>query len=267
MEQLRQLVAGARARLAELEVDYAKNKSRVDAMQAALFRRLREHYQKRDQLRLVVDYRQKYLESLVRGGEEEARQAEENFAQARAQTDRDYEESAAAVAEKKELSADEEAELNRLWRKLVKLYHPDRFAHEPDKLATYEKLTAAINRAKETGDIQALREIADDPAGYILRQGWTNLDFSDEVELAQLRRLHESLQLEIIAVIESLEQLKESAEFELCGIIEQKPGTLDELATEQIKLLEKERAELQEQAESLATEIAELNEEGSVRIR
>ena len=133
-------------------------------MQAALFRRLREHYQKRDQLRLTVDYRKKYLESLVRGGEEEARQAEENFAQARAQTDRDYEESAAAVAEKKELSADEEAELNRLWRKLVKLYHPDRFAHEPDKLATYEKLTAAINRAKETGDIQTLHEIADDPA-------------------------------------------------------------------------------------------------------
>jgi DNA polymerase-3 subunit epsilon len=96
-------------------------------------------------------------------------------------------------------------ELNQFWRKLVKLYHPDRFEHEPDKLATYEKLTAAINRAKETGDIQTLREIADDPAGYILRQGWTSLDFSDEVELAQLRRLHESLQLEIIAVIESLE--------------------------------------------------------------
>ncbi len=176
--------------MAELEVEYTKNKSRVDAMQAALFRRLREHYQKRDQLRLVVDYRQKYLESLVRGGEEEAKQAEENFAQARAQTNRDYEASAAAVAEKKELSADAEAELNQLWRKLVKLYHPDRFANEPDKLATYEKLTAAINRAKETGDIQTLREIADDPAGFILRQGWRGLDFSDEVELAELRRLH-----------------------------------------------------------------------------
>ena len=261
LEQLRQLVAGARARLAELEVEYTKNKSRVDAMQAVLFRRLREHYQKRDQLRLVVDYRKKYLESLVRGGEEEAKQAEENFEQARAQTDRDYEESAAAVAEKKELSADEEAHLNQLWRKLVKLYHPDRFANEPDKLATYEKLTAAINHAKETGDIQKLREIADDPAGFILRQGWTGLDFSDEVELAELRRLHETLQLEIIAVIESLEQLKESAEFELCGIAEQKPGVLDELAVERIRLLEKERTELERQAEALAREIGELSGE------
>ena len=41
LEELRRLVSGARARLAELEVDYAREKSRVDAMQAALFRRLR----------------------------------------------------------------------------------------------------------------------------------------------------------------------------------------------------------------------------------
>ena len=61
------------------------------------------------------------------------------------------------------------------------------------------------------GRHQTLREIAEDPAGFILRQGWTGLDFSDEVELAELRRLHETLQLEIIAVIESLEQLKESS--------------------------------------------------------
>lgn len=78
--------------------------------------------------------------------------------------------------------------------------------------------------------------------------------------------MHESLQLEIIAVIESLEQLKESAEFELCGIIEQKPGALDELAAERIKLLEKESAELQQEAEKLAEEIEELSGEGSMRI-
>jgi len=199
------------------------------------------------------------VEPVISRGEEEAKQAGENFAKAKAQTDRDYEETAAAVAEKKQLSADEEAELNRPWRKLVKLYHPDRFANEPDKLATYEKLTAAINRAKEAGDIQTLREIAEDSAGYILRQGWTSLDFSDEVELLELRRLHESLQLEIIAVIESLEQLKESAEYELCGIIEQKPGVQDELAAERTKLLETESAELEREAEKLADEIKELS--------
>ena len=53
---------------------------------------MREHYQKRDRLRLIVDYRKKYLDSLVRGGEEEAKQAETQYEQAKAQSDQDYEE-------------------------------------------------------------------------------------------------------------------------------------------------------------------------------
>ena len=68
---------------------------------------------------------------------------------------------------RRELTAEEQGELRKLWKKLVSLYHPDRFAHEPDKLATYEKLTAAINHAKDGGDIETLRQIADDPYGFI----------------------------------------------------------------------------------------------------
>jgi DNA polymerase-3 subunit epsilon len=266
LEKLRQLVAGTRARLAELEVSYTTEKSRVDTVQAILFRRLAEHYQKRDQLRLIVDYRKKYLDSLIRGGDEEAKQAEENYERAKAQADKDYKETAAAVAEKKQLTGEEEAELGKLWKKLVKLYHPDRFAHEPEKLETYEKLTAAINRAKDSGDIETLRQIAEDPHGFILRQGWASLDFSEEAELTQLRRLYETLQIEIIGVIESLGQLRESPEYELWQIIEKKPGELDELAAERAKVLEKERAELEKEAERLAGEIEELAGEAPGRI-
>ena len=229
-------------------------------------RRLGQYFQKRDRLRLIVDYRRKFLDSLVRGGEEEAKQAEAHCEQAKAQTDKDYEETAAAVAEKKQLTAEEEAELSRLWKKLVKLYHPDRFANEPDKLETYHKLTAAINRAKDAGDIQTLREIAEDPHGFILRQGWATLDFSDEAELAQLRRLHETLQLEIIAVLESLNRLRGSPDYELCQLSERKPGVLEELAAARKELLEKERGELQQQADRLAEEIRELSGESASRI-
>ena len=202
----------------------------------------------------------------MRGGDEEAKQAEENYEKARTQADKDYEETAAAVADKKQLTAGEEAELNRLWKKLVKLYHPDRFANEPDKLETYHKLTSAINRAKDSGDIETLREIAEDPHGFILRQGWASLDFSEEVELTQLRRLYETLQLEIITVLESLNQLRESPDYELCQLSEKKPGVLDELAAERQKLLEKESAELDAQAGQLADEIKELSGQASARI-
>ena len=259
LEQLRQLVADARARLAELETDYTKAKSRVDAMQAVLFRRLQEHYQKRDRLRLVVEYRKKYLDALLRGGEEDTKRVEENYQKAKSQTDKDYEETAAAVAKKKQLTPDEEAELAQLWKKLVKLYHPDRFANEPDKLETYHKLTSAINRAKDSGDIKALREIAEDPHGYILRQGWTGLDFSDDAELSQLRKLYESLQLETIEALESLNLLRESPEYELCQVSEKKPGALDELAAQRKTLLEQESVALEKQASQLAEEIKELS--------
>ncbi len=40
---------------------------------------------------------------------------------------------------------------------LEKVFHRDRFAHEPEKQKTYHKLTAAINRAKDHGDLATLR--------------------------------------------------------------------------------------------------------------
>ena len=258
LEELRLLVAEARAQLAELETDYTKEKSRVDAVQAVLFRRLREHYQKRDRLRLAVEYRQKFLDSFVRDDPDEVEQAEKDLHQAKAQLDEDYEKLAAAADQKKQLTAEQEAELMLLWKKLVKLYHPDRFANEPDKLETYSKLTAAINLAKDTGDIELLREIAEDPHGFILRQGWAKLDFSDQEELTQLKRLHETLQKEIAAVTESLNQLRASPDYELCQLAEQKPGMLDELAAERVKQLEVENAELEQQAERLAKQIKQL---------
>ena len=266
LEQLRLLVAGARAQLAELETDYTKEKSRVDAVQAVLFRRLREHYQKRDRLRLTVDYRRKFLDSLTRGNRQEGMKAAEDYERAQTQTDQDYEELAAAADKKKQLTADQEAELTQLWKKLVKLYHPDRFAGEPDKLETFHKLTAAINQAKDTGDIETLREIAEDPEGFLLRRGWAKLDFSDKEELVQLRRLHETLQKEIAAVTESLKELRVSPDYELCQFAEQKPGVLDELAAVRAKQLEVENAELELQAERLAKEIKKLSGKSADRI-
>jgi hypothetical protein len=258
LEQLRQLVADARAQLAELETDYTREKSRVDAVQAVLFRLLREHYQKRDRLRLVVEYRQKFLDSFVRDSTDEVEQSERDFQQAKAQLDEEYEELAAAAEKKKQLTAEQEAELTQLWKKLVKLYHPDRFANEPDKLETYQRLTAAINHAKDNGDIEMLREIAEDPYGFLFRKGWANLDFGDVEELAQLKRLHETLQKEIAAVTESLKELRASPDYELCQLAEQKPGILDELAAERAKQLEIENTELEKEAERLAKEIKKL---------
>ena len=141
------LVDATRARLAELEAGFTIEKARVEAIKARLFARLRGHFQRRDRLWLVIGYRRKYLESLVRLGEEEAGKIAQKYRQASAQSDREYAETAAVMAEKQELTAEEAAEVGRLWRKLVKLFHPDRCAHEPEKQETYHKPTARSDDA------------------------------------------------------------------------------------------------------------------------
>ena len=267
LEELRQLVEGAREHLARLEVEYTREKSNLDALSATLFRQLRSHYEKRDRLRLVVDYRRKYLDSLLRGSDDEAEWLEGDYEKARDQTEQDYQQTAEAVANKKQLTSEEEEELVNLWKRLVKLYHPDRFAHEPDKLETYNKLTSAINEAKDNGDIATLREIANDPHSFIMRQGWHSLDFSEGEEIHQLRSVYETLQLEIISIIEALNHLRETSDYELSRLIEKKAGVLDELVAERMKLLEKETSELETQAEKLAQEIAELTGDEPSAIR
>jgi DNA polymerase-3 subunit epsilon len=183
--------------------------------QTRLFSRLRQHHQERERLRLIVSYRNQFLEALLRKEPEEAEHVQREYREAQARIDGEYEETAAAMAAKKELTGDEEVELAKLWKTLVKLYHPDRFAHEPDKLETYSKLTATINRAKDSGDLDTLRQIGSDPHGFILRQGWASLDFREEEHAARLGKLLESLEMEILSVLEATNQLRASPEFEL----------------------------------------------------
>ena len=80
------------------------------------------------------------------------------------------------------------------------------------------------------------------------------------------RTLYETLLLEIITVLESLNQLRESPDYELCQLSEKKPGVLDELAAQREKLLEQESAGLDAQAGQLADEIKELSGQTSGRI-
>ncbi len=164
---------------------------------------------------------------------------------------------------KKTLSSDDKAESKKLWKKLVNLYHPDRFASEPPETGrqeTYGKLTAAINLAKDNGDLETLRQIADDPHGFILRQGWTNLDFDDSLQIGQLRKLWESLQAEILAVIEATNALRESAEYELHTLVAEKPKLLETVIGQQITQIEAEIGRMKDEEAKLEREIGELTE-------
>lgn len=260
IERLRGLIAGSRARLAELEAAYTSERNHVTALQARLFQRLRRHFEERDRLRLVVNYRRTFLETLLREGEEEAEQVREGYRQADAHTQQEYADTGAAMESKRALSESEESELKALWRELVKLFHPDRFGDDPEKQATYTKLTAAINAAKDNGDLATLRLIAHDPMGYVRRQGWTAIELGDSDELEQLQKLFNSLEAEIIAVIEATNTLKESPDYELYQITQRTPEVFDRVVEQQIAGVEAEIADLKTTASQLAKEIEELSE-------
>src|SRR5438067_9747863 len=110
LTKLRGLVDAARARLAELEAAYTIDKAKVDSLQANLFKRLRPFYQERDRIRLILSYRRQFLDALLREGNTEAEQVQREYREAQAQSEREYEQTAAAMAAKKELSGEEEAD-------------------------------------------------------------------------------------------------------------------------------------------------------------
>ncbi|MFZ4398137.1 MAG: hypothetical protein ACOYOU_21190 [Kiritimatiellia bacterium] len=128
----------------------------------------------------------------------------------------------------------------------------------PAEVSRVHGYTREILQRDGEAPVPVYRAFAEDPHGFILRQGWSGLDFSEDVELVQLRRLYETLQLEIVNVLEALGTLRESPDYELCQIGERKPGVLDELASQRAELLDKESAELEAQAGKLAAEIEEL---------
>ena len=258
-ERLKARVAQARARLAELEAAYTIDKRAVETAQSVLFGILRPYFQRRDKLGLVVRYRRKFLEALLAGGEEEAEEVVRESETAAHQTDTEYEQTASAMADRKVLSEEEEEELKRLWRKLVGLFHPDRFASEPDKQEAYAELTREINDARDKGDIARLREIVRDPEEFMAKMGLSSLNFATEQEMGGLEKLLHSLESMILATLTALETLREDPAYELHQLNERRPGFIEEAAKEQARKVETEIEALEEEAAKLQSEITELN--------
>ena len=261
--ELKRLISAARLQLAEIESRFTAERHAVDVTQASLFRMLHKHYQRRDRLTRVVEYRRKFLSTLIREGEEAAEEVVAQFKDANQRSDREYEEVAAAAEGRTTLTEAQTQELQGLWKKLVRVYHPDRFANDPDNLASYTALTSEINAARDAGDIDLLREIAADPAIFMAKRGLTALNFGDPDELATLTKLLDTLQSEISATLEAEEQLRQDPKYELHVLACSRPDYLQEVANDISAQLLQEIDELDAQAMTLQQEINDLIGDGS----
>ena len=256
--ELQQLISAARNRLADLEADYTAQKHAVDVTLAQLFQALRPYYQRRDRLKLNIDFRRQYLDVLMQAGEDETEQVQQAHAQARQQTDAEYEQAATEAASKQALTEKEAQEIQGIWRKLVRAFHPDRCMDDPEKRQAHEWLTAEINQARDRGDIQRLREIAQNPDAFLLQHGMAVLGQDDSGDVVRLRTLLDSLQQRFLETLEALNDLRETSGYELHQRIQQNSDFFNNTVAEHIHALEAEIATLDAEAAQLAEEIAGL---------
>lgn len=256
--ELRRLIAVVRDRLADLQVTYTRDQSSVSATKAKIFEILRPLYEKRDLLKLRLRFRQQFLDALLISGEEEALSVDERWEHAKQSAEYEYEQTASAFAGKGELSQDQEVELKTLWRELVRLFHPDRFMDDDDKRAAYQRLTAEINSARDSGDIERMREIAKDPEGVIRKLGLAELHLEEEDSLVQLKQLYDELQEQVVSLIEATDNLYASPDWDLHQLVTQKEGFLEELVQERTLGMETEVEELTRNLEDLEQQIADL---------
>lgn len=253
--ELQQLITAARNRLADLEADYTAQKHSVNVTLSQLFQALRPHYQRRDQLKLQIDYHRRFLDALMQSGDEEADEVTQAHAQARQQSDAEYAQTAAQAATQEALTDEQAKEIQDIWRRLVRMFHPDRCMDDPKKRQAHEWLTAEINRARDQGDIKLLREIAQNPDGFLLKHGMALLTQEDSSDVDRLRALHDALQQHILETLEALNSLHETPGYELHDRMQQDSSFFATTVGDHLQMLEAEIADLQAEANRLADEI------------
>ena len=260
VKELQMRIAAGREQLAELEAKFTEENQAVAVVESQLFLLLRPSYETRDQLQLRIKYRRRFLDALLREGEEQAAKVAEAHQQASQESERAYEDASREATDTSKLNPEEQQELRSIYRRLAALYHPDRYALDPAKQAVYETLMKLINSARDSGWIDRLREIASDPNGFLQSQGFATLDLREDSEIDKLLHLVEKLNEKIQQTQDLLNQLRQSSGYELWQLSLKDSSFIKTIAADQIKVLQVEITKLESEANNLAAEIEHLTE-------
>jgi DNA polymerase-3 subunit epsilon len=260
-KQWKALVSAARERLADLEMVLDRERAGIAKIQAELFSLLKSSYKRRDALKLIIEYRQKFIRSLLAELELDPADVRSQFNSSQEKLDEEFEAAEQLTTQLSSLSDEQQNEMKDLYRKLVKLYHPDRVHSDVDKSRAYTLLIAIINQAKARMDINLMREIANDPAAFVRKNNLGELQEYENDEVENLRRLYESLQARILDAIASIDELRSGAQFELFRLASRRPGYINEVAAQYKVEIDAECEVLKSEAEKLQKEIKSLQDE------
>lgn len=255
LNELRASIEKLREKIAELDSTYTQEHQAVECIRAKLFLLLRPTYEKLDALRIQVDYRRRFLEALLQGHSDQAVIIAEEEQYAQSSNHQAYEEAGQSASNKPALDEQESAELRAIYRKLAALYHPDKYANDPESQDSFIDLMKRINQAKDAGDINILRDIAENPNLFLVSTGRRSLDLDDSSEYDSLQLLYIRLQERIGELQKQLHELRTSTDYELWKLCEQNPDFLNTIAEEQIRDLDEEAHKLEDECSVLADEI------------
>lgn len=257
-KEIQALIAAAREELAELDSAYTEEHQAVGAIRSKLFVLLRPAYEKRDALKIKIEYRRRFIDALLKNDQQAAETISEEEKRASDANRQSYDQAANEASDNPMLSDDEQAELRDIYRKLATLYHPDRYVNDVCKQNAYSELMKIINQAKDAGAIEILREIARDPNKFLASYGYEFLNLEDETELKDLELLYEMLLGKILQSQKLVDVLRVSSDYELWRLCQKDEGFLDSVAKDQIQHLENEILELEGESEALAEQIRRL---------
>jgi DNA polymerase III epsilon subunit-like protein len=261
LKQLKALVTAARERLADLEMIFDRERTAVSKTQAELFQLLKEFYKKRDFLKLIITYRKRFLDTLIMGSDLDPDDIKLNYESAKSGMESEFEEAEQRSKKPTEMSEQQRNELKDIYRKLAKIYHPDLQGADSEKAKAYTRLMAIITAAKEEGNIELLREIAEDPSQFMKKHNLGHFDVSADDEFESLRRLYDSLQSRILENIAAIDDLRSNPSYELYQLCTRRPGYIRDIAVKYRTDIDAECKDLAVEAERLSAEIEKLTGE------
>ena len=232
--QLIRLIEEARERLAEVLFKVSETQCKIREVLEVALDRIGELQEKCDLLRLRIGLLRDCLNPPDAANFSREQRESEWRSQAE-QVKEEYERARKRMDEKGKSDEDKGSEDNQrlraVWKKLVKIYHPDRHQGDAQKKDAYENLMARINRAKDEGDLEMLEEIAENPEKFIRECEAENKSdsspnsYCDEVK--NLEELLASLVEETRRNEEELEELERSDDYELWKMWKESPSSFE----------------------------------------
>jgi DNA polymerase-3 subunit epsilon len=256
--RLKVAIEDAEEELAELESRYSNYKSEIDYLRKDIIANLREYFIRLDKIKILIKYQKEYISKLSHKENIDSDKIKNEFFNDSNKADSKYDQN--DNDNRRDLNDQDREELKILWKKLVKLYHPDLVQNDKDKYETFHLLIQAINTAKENGDIETLRTIADDPYLFIKSKGWNTISLDEDDNIEVLKKRLSLLLGKIQNSKDEITLLLKSSDYDLLKKCKHDPKLMDNLIISQKEHLVNEISHLVIESKLLSDEIIRISD-------